>query len=540
VNAPYCQRLCLLGKLFLDHKTLYFDVAPFLFYVVLLDNELAGFFSKEKPLVASEFNLACIVTMPQHQRKGLGRFLISLSYELTKREGKTGSPERPLSDLGQVSYRSYWMHAIMSYVRSKRGAVGISAKDVANATGIRVHDIVTSLKSMGILTIWKGETYVDTNAKTLEQAQRRVKNPGLPLKGALLDWAPMKKPDPLAPAMSPRSPFPSALPSVPAVGPRGGRIGRPRARPSISPVASPRRSGDIITSHQATTPNGNSASHLGTGVAASGAFSDDEINAMKEFVLLHTPEKVHAPLNTEHGLQSADVLRLAESLNMTMERCRKKLKRMSAAALADPTVLMAGRDVPVILGAPSLSPSLEMGEGVRSVPSGGESPTEQPTFLMQGPGYPRQGGPDYDGPAAGYGIENSVDGGPGVGNAIAHTPESLTEAVDGGMTPAASPDIDFDRGNQILQLKENEVAPKSIPILHLEQATTRSGAANILDEPQGPVDQARNSFVDKVENRASDSPLNLRSLEFETMSKDVQMPTKAAVEAQSPSGAQNI
>lgn len=30
----YCQNLCLLAKLFLDHKTLYYDVDPFLFYVL--------------------------------------------------------------------------------------------------------------------------------------------------------------------------------------------------------------------------------------------------------------------------------------------------------------------------------------------------------------------------------------------------------------------------------------------------------------------------------------------------------------------------
>lgn len=30
----YCQSLCLLAKVFLDHKTLYFDVDPFLFYVL--------------------------------------------------------------------------------------------------------------------------------------------------------------------------------------------------------------------------------------------------------------------------------------------------------------------------------------------------------------------------------------------------------------------------------------------------------------------------------------------------------------------------
>ena len=34
----YCQNLCLLSKLFLDHKTLYFDVEPFLFYVFCEDD----------------------------------------------------------------------------------------------------------------------------------------------------------------------------------------------------------------------------------------------------------------------------------------------------------------------------------------------------------------------------------------------------------------------------------------------------------------------------------------------------------------------
>jgi hypothetical protein len=32
-SKVYCQCLCLLAKLFLDHKALYYDVDPFLFYV---------------------------------------------------------------------------------------------------------------------------------------------------------------------------------------------------------------------------------------------------------------------------------------------------------------------------------------------------------------------------------------------------------------------------------------------------------------------------------------------------------------------------
>lgn len=46
----YCQNLCLLAKLFLDHKTLYFDVEPFLFYILCeVDKHgahLVGYFSK--------------------------------------------------------------------------------------------------------------------------------------------------------------------------------------------------------------------------------------------------------------------------------------------------------------------------------------------------------------------------------------------------------------------------------------------------------------------------------------------------------------
>lgn len=50
MSTIYCQNLCLLAKLFLDHKTLYYDVEPFLFYVLTQNDSkgchLVGYFSK--------------------------------------------------------------------------------------------------------------------------------------------------------------------------------------------------------------------------------------------------------------------------------------------------------------------------------------------------------------------------------------------------------------------------------------------------------------------------------------------------------------
>lgn len=50
MSTIYCQNLCLLAKLFLDHKTLYYDVEPFLFYVLTQNDgkgcHLVGYFSK--------------------------------------------------------------------------------------------------------------------------------------------------------------------------------------------------------------------------------------------------------------------------------------------------------------------------------------------------------------------------------------------------------------------------------------------------------------------------------------------------------------
>lgn len=77
----YCQNLCLLAKMFLESKTLYYDVEPFLFYVMTEVDDLGarfvGYFSKEKR--SMENNVSCIMTLPVRQRKGWGQLLIDFS-----------------------------------------------------------------------------------------------------------------------------------------------------------------------------------------------------------------------------------------------------------------------------------------------------------------------------------------------------------------------------------------------------------------------------------------------------------------------------
>ena len=47
-----------------------------------------------------------------------------VGYELSKVESKTGSPEKPLSDLGLLSYRSYWSQTILEILLGVKGVDG--------------------------------------------------------------------------------------------------------------------------------------------------------------------------------------------------------------------------------------------------------------------------------------------------------------------------------------------------------------------------------------------------------------------------------
>ena len=178
----YCQNLCLLSKLFLDHKTLYYDVDPFLFYIVTEVDEqgchIVGYFSKEKVSV-DEYNLACILVFPPFQRRGYGKFIISLSYELTKAENKTGSPEKPLSDLGKLSFRSYWTYVLLTLLREHKDTGELSVNEISELTGIRSEDVISTLQSLNLIKYWKGQHIISVSQKVIEAHLKASRVPRL-------------------------------------------------------------------------------------------------------------------------------------------------------------------------------------------------------------------------------------------------------------------------------------------------------------------------------------------------------------------------
>jgi len=189
----YCQNLCYIAKMFLDHKTLYYDVDPFLFYVLCEVDERGfhpvGYYSKEKYSDVG-YNLACILTFPSQQRKGYGRFLISFSYELTKKEEKVGSPEKPISDLGQQAYLPYWTSTIVDFLRKTDDEGSMSIMDISKRTSIMAEDIVFALNQLGILKFINGVYFIAAERNLLDQLAMKhpVKEPKVdPTK---LHWTP--------------------------------------------------------------------------------------------------------------------------------------------------------------------------------------------------------------------------------------------------------------------------------------------------------------------------------------------------------------
>jgi hypothetical protein len=199
----YCENLCYLSKLFLDHKRFdRFDVSNFYFYVIgewmvsptgdQLGFRFIGYFSKEKQ--STNRNLSCIMSLPCYQRRGFGSFIIEFSYEISKVAKKIGTPERPLSDLGKRTYLRWWLQRILRVLKDRNEPISIS--DISRITYIMPEDIKTTLEEYKLLYYYKGQHHIALTEERLNQLWIEQNPNHVRANPLYLHWTPLELPDP--------------------------------------------------------------------------------------------------------------------------------------------------------------------------------------------------------------------------------------------------------------------------------------------------------------------------------------------------------
>ena len=121
--------------------------------------------------------------------------LIDFSYLLSRQEGKIGSPERPLSDLGLLSYRSYWTDVILNYLVERDSAAELSIRDISQDTAVNPADIVSTLQALQMLKYWKGKHIILKSQDLLDKwltkrKQKLSQYPNRMIDSSCLKWTP--------------------------------------------------------------------------------------------------------------------------------------------------------------------------------------------------------------------------------------------------------------------------------------------------------------------------------------------------------------
>ncbi|XP_070073932.1 uncharacterized protein [Drosophila takahashii] len=175
----YCQCLELFSKLFLENKDFFYDPSPFFFYIMCVKDQdgqhFVGYFARDRDS-EDNFNVACILVLPPHQRKGYGKLLIALSYEISRREGFIGGPEKPLSAFGRLCYRGYWGYTLLELLRNHSSPEPITIRELSETTGFLKEDILYTLKVMKMIKYYGDDYLVCTMREIIEE---RLKLPQL-------------------------------------------------------------------------------------------------------------------------------------------------------------------------------------------------------------------------------------------------------------------------------------------------------------------------------------------------------------------------
>jgi hypothetical protein len=82
--------------------------------------------------------------------------MMAASYELSKRNGRLGGPERPLSEAGAASYAVYWCRTVGRLLLKRPRNNAISVRDISEATCMIEEDVMGALAQMGVGTVMTG------------------------------------------------------------------------------------------------------------------------------------------------------------------------------------------------------------------------------------------------------------------------------------------------------------------------------------------------------------------------------------------------
>lgn len=93
-------------------------------------------------------------------------------YLLTKKEGRTGSPEKPLSGLGAVSYKYYWKLSVFRYLSTAQKPV--SFEDVSKGTSMTLDDILKTLVNNDFITIRDAPAELAKKRKRAEKQKQHA------------------------------------------------------------------------------------------------------------------------------------------------------------------------------------------------------------------------------------------------------------------------------------------------------------------------------------------------------------------------------
>lgn len=150
---------------------------------------LIGYFSKEKHCI-QKYNVSCIMVLPVYQKYGYGRFLIEFSYLLSKREEMAGTPEKPLSDLGRLSYESYWKFKVLEYIDQHRNS-RITIENISKSTGMNFVDIAATLQKNDLLKYREDKSGPKYEIVMNEQLWKSSKRPKITVNEEALRWTPL-------------------------------------------------------------------------------------------------------------------------------------------------------------------------------------------------------------------------------------------------------------------------------------------------------------------------------------------------------------